>query len=107
MDGAFGLSRHSISLSSVALVLATTSALACYLGAIWTGSIYLGFRAAKLTKRIVSNASASRSRWSCCWVAEVTRFGCKITPAGRRRYFCDYRNQGWRPATPRVASTAT
>lgn len=46
----------------------------------------------RLTKRVIENA-VPRERDLVLWDAEVRGFGCKITPAGRRSYFCYYRTR--------------
>lgn len=46
--------------------------------------------AIRLTKRVVEGQTPG-SRDIILWDTEVTGFGCKITPAGRRAYFCYYR----------------
>ena len=38
-------------------------------------------------------AAAGGRVTSILWDSEVTGFGCKITPAGRRSYFCYYRTR--------------
>lgn len=57
--------------------------------------------AIKLTKRLVENATP-RPHDLVLWDTEVRGFGCKITPAGRRSYFCYYRTRDGVQRRPRI-----
>src|SRR3954465_13516725 len=46
----------------------------------------------RLTKRVVEGQPPA-DHDGILWDSEVTGFGCKITPAGRRSYFCYYRTR--------------
>src|SRR3954467_6383102 len=46
----------------------------------------------RLTKRVVEGQPPA-DHDVILWDSEVTGFGCKITPAGRRSYFCYYRTR--------------
>ena len=47
----------------------------------------------KITKTSVDNLK-SGSRDAFLWDTEITGFGCKITPAGRKVYVLQYRTEG-------------
>lgn len=55
----------------------------------------------RLTKRIVES-QAPGVRDVLLWDSEVTGFGCKITPAGRRSYFCYYRTRDGQQRRPAI-----
>ena len=53
----------------------------------------------KLTKRVVETTKPGE-RDIILWDSELTGFGCKITPKGRRVYFVYYRNRGGQQRRP-------
>ena len=58
----------------------------------------------KLTKRVVEGQEPG-ARDLVLWDSELTGFGCKITPAGRRSYFCYYRTRDGMQRRPAMART--
>lgn len=57
----------------------------------------------KLSKRIVEG-QAPGPRDIVLWDSELTGFGCKITPAGRRSYFCYYRTRDGLQRRPAIGT---
>ena len=55
----------------------------------------------KLTKRVVE-ATKAGDRDVILWDSELTGFGCKITPKGKRVYFAYYRTPDHRQRRPTV-----
>ncbi|MEN8237505.1 MAG: site-specific integrase [Pseudomonadota bacterium] len=47
----------------------------------------------KLTKRVVESVSPDSSKQKFLWDTEITGFGVRIYPTGRKMYFFQYRNQ--------------
>jgi integrase len=56
----------------------------------------------RLTKTVVESTTPG-PRDVVLWDAEVRGFGCKITPAGRRSYFCYYRTRDGIQRRPAIA----
>lgn len=55
----------------------------------------------KLTKRVVE-AVTPASRDIILWDTDLTGFGCKITPKGKRIYFCYYRTRAGQQRRPTI-----
>ncbi|HAU29491.1 MAG TPA: integrase [Rhodospirillaceae bacterium] len=55
----------------------------------------------KLTKRVIDSAKAG-TKDTILWDTDLKGFGCKITPAGHKVYFCYYRTKGGQQRRPKI-----